>query len=117
MKYFVSFVEEFWQGQLPKVMCRIEVREEPSESPYSIEEIHFCTDREDDYYKFREEWDWKTITKEELEKVRKVARSFKEEWLAQKEAKCKHKNTVAINEEGHAGIFCSDCGKKLEDEC
>ena len=31
--------------------------------------------------------------------------------------KCQHKNTVALNEEGHAGIYCVDCGEKLEDAC
>ena len=34
-----------------------------------------------------------------------------------KQAKCLHKKTVAINEEGHAGIYCVDCGEKLEDAC
>ena len=33
------------------------------------------------------------------------------------ENKCQHKKTVAINEEGHAGVYCSDCGEKLEDAC
>ena len=33
------------------------------------------------------------------------------------ELKCQHKKTVAINEEGHAGIYCTDCGKQLEKEC
>jgi len=31
--------------------------------------------------------------------------------------KCPHKKTVAINEEGHAGVFCVDCGEQLEKEC
>lgn len=31
--------------------------------------------------------------------------------------KCPHKKTVAINEKGHAGIFCVDCGEQLEKEC
>ena len=31
--------------------------------------------------------------------------------------KCPHKKTVAINEEGHAGVYCVDCGEKLEDAC
>jgi len=31
--------------------------------------------------------------------------------------KCPHKKTVALNEEGHAGAYCSDCGEKLEDAC
>ena len=32
-------------------------------------------------------------------------------------ARCPHKQTVALNEEGHAGIFCCNCGKQLEDGC
>lgn len=32
-------------------------------------------------------------------------------------AKCPHKATVALNEEGHAGIYCSDCGEKISGEC
>jgi len=31
--------------------------------------------------------------------------------------KCSHKKTVAINEEGHAGVYCVDCGEQLEREC
>ncbi len=32
-------------------------------------------------------------------------------------ARCPHKKTVAINENGNAGVFCASCGKKLEEEC
>ncbi len=28
---------------------------------------------------------------------------------------CKHKVTVVINEEGHAGVYCADCSRRLED--
>jgi len=34
-----------------------------------------------------------------------------------KALKCQHKKTVAINEEGHAGVFCVDCGEQIEKEC
>lgn len=80
-RFWVSFVEEFWPGQRPKVMCRIEVYEKLEKSPYTTEEIHFCTDRKEDYYDFREKWDWKTISKKNLEKVRTIAKSFEQEWL------------------------------------
>jgi len=30
---------------------------------------------------------------------------------------CPHKKTVAINEEGHAGVYCVNCGEQLEKEC
>ena len=83
-KYWITFVEEYWEGQRPKVMCRIEVYEKPSKSQYASEEIHFCTDREETYYKFREKWDWRTISKKRLEKVRKIAKSFEQERLDKK---------------------------------
>jgi len=31
--------------------------------------------------------------------------------------KCQHQETVAINEEGHAGVYCVNCGKQVEKEC
>lgn len=31
--------------------------------------------------------------------------------------KCLHIITVAINEEGHAGVYCCACGEQLEKEC
>ncbi len=34
-----------------------------------------------------------------------------------KTVECQHKKTVAINEEGHAGVYCADCGEQLEKEC
>jgi len=30
---------------------------------------------------------------------------------------CPHNSTVALNEEGHAGIYCSGCGEKISNEC
>jgi len=35
----------------------------------------------------------------------------------EEQAECPHKKTVAINEEGHAGVYCSDCGEQVEREC
>ena len=32
-------------------------------------------------------------------------------------SKCQHKVTIALNEEGYAGVYCSGCGKQLEKEC
>lgn len=34
-----------------------------------------------------------------------------------KVVECLHKKTVAINEEGHAGVYCARCGEQLEKEC
>jgi len=30
---------------------------------------------------------------------------------------CQHQETVAINEEGHAGVYCVGCGEQIEREC
>jgi len=30
---------------------------------------------------------------------------------------CEHPKTVCVNEEGNAGVFCSDCHEQLEREC
>lgn len=35
----------------------------------------------------------------------------------QEQQECSHKNTVALNEEGNAGVYCVDCGEQLEKEC
>ena len=32
-------------------------------------------------------------------------------------APCLHDKTIAINEEGNAGVFCAECGEQLEKEC
>ena len=37
--------------------------------------------------------------------------------MLKKRRNCPHKKTVALNEEGHAGIYCVACGEKLEDGC
>ena len=34
-----------------------------------------------------------------------------------KKRKCPHKVTVAINEEGYAGVYCLDCDEQVEKEC
>ena len=78
-KYFISFTEEFWQGQIPKIMGRIEVYKKSEE--YAVEEIRFCTDNEELFYKFRERWDLETITEKELRLVRNIATMFEQEWL------------------------------------
>lgn len=78
-KYFISFIEEFWERQKPKIIGRIEVYEKSKK--YAVEEIRFCTDKEELFYKFREKWDFETITKKELGLVRNMATIFEQEWL------------------------------------
>jgi len=87
-KYFISFVEEYWQGQIPRIMGRIEVYEKDEE--YAVEEIRFCTDRGELFYEFREKWDFETITEKNLRLVRNTAKMFEQEWLN------KRKNAKAL---------------------
>lgn len=37
--------------------------------------------------------------------------------VEEKEEACPHIITVAINEEGHAGVYCNSCGEKVEGKC
>jgi len=37
--------------------------------------------------------------------------------LPMPEEECQHQETVAINEEGFAGVYCVDCGEQIEREC
>ena len=46
------------------------------------------------------------------ETQRKVDEFSRKRWRE----KCSHKTTVALNEEGNAGIYCVDCGKKISSE-
>jgi len=79
-KYFLSFVEEFWPKQKVKIVCRMEVSPEPAKDAYDKEEVHFHTDRVDEYEKLREKWDFKTVTEEELGYIKKyIEDNFNEE--------------------------------------
>jgi len=52
-----------------------------------------------------------------IQQLAKDLKNKKKREKISKAVKCPHKNTVAINEEGHAGIFCVSCGEQLEKEC
>lgn len=76
MKYFLSFVEEGIFNEryysLNYVGGRLEVYSDDSQ--YAIDEIRFLTNKKS-WYKFRDEWDFKDVTPEELEKIEKIIRS------------------------------------------
>ena len=57
------------------------------------------------------------MPRDSIEKRNKAILHKRKKAIQIKQSKCPHKKTVAINEEGHAGIYCSDCGEKLEDAC
>ena len=71
--YFISFIEEAIMG--PKygnyVAGRIEVYIEPE--PHDIEEIRFFTKKLDEYFGFRNKWDFKDVSQAELDEIRKTA--------------------------------------------
>jgi len=74
-KYFISFVEEYWPGQLPNTTIgRIEVSGDSRESPHNTEEIPWGTERIDEFRAFRERWDWREILPYHLDWLRKYVR-------------------------------------------
>lgn len=74
-KYFITFTEEFWMGRDKKfeswVEGRLEIYDNFGDSPYAIKEIRFCNNA-DDWYKFREKWDFRDITEKKLVQVVKL---------------------------------------------
>ena len=71
-KYFVSFIEEgiFNPKYEGWVGGRVEVYS--PEEPYAIEEIRFFTKRSEEWYNYRERWDFKDITKKQLTELRRT---------------------------------------------
>lgn len=76
-KYFLNFIEEFWSGQSVAHLGRVEVYDETSKNPYAQEEIRFVFKNSKDYYKVREKWDFKTVTEEELSKLKRILEEYK----------------------------------------
>jgi hypothetical protein len=82
-KYFISFVEEAvmnpdWAGY---VGGRIEVSDVGSDTGYAAEEIRFFTkNRLSEFYRLRDEYDFKEINAAQLDRLRKeVAKNFYKE--------------------------------------
>ena len=73
--YFISFIEEWWQGQKVKHMGRAEITDERKESPYADEEIPFAFNDTKKYQEIRDKWDWKHVNKEELDKLRNILKT------------------------------------------
>jgi len=72
VEIFISFIEEGimnpqYHGY---VGGRIEVSK--PDDYFATEEIRFFTKNTEEYYKFRERWDMKEITKGELEEIRQT---------------------------------------------
>ncbi len=79
-KYFLSFVEEYWPGQRVKIMCRMEVSPRPAKDAYDKTEVHFHTNKVEEYGKLREKWDFSTVSQGELDYIKKyIEDNFNEE--------------------------------------
>lgn len=73
-KYFINVVEE---GIMNKkyfnfVGGRVEILDD--KHPYSIDEIRFFTNKIKEWNKFREEWDFKKVSKKQLEQITKTVK-------------------------------------------
>lgn len=69
--FFVSFIEEaIFNPKYEKEYVGGRVEVYTSDSDYAVEEIRFFT-KDKNWNKFREKWDFKDITKKDLDKLRK----------------------------------------------
>jgi len=71
-KYFLSFVEEmvFNPDFKNYVGGRVEVF--IKEEEYDIEEIRFFTNKQKEFLKFRNEWDFKDVSAKQLNQIRQI---------------------------------------------
>ena len=86
-RYFITFTEEFWAagtdfcgvGKIREdiddfMMGRIEVYDKKSKNPFADREIRFFCKNKEEFYEFREKWDFKDIDEKELTKLKKIAK-------------------------------------------
>lgn len=73
-RYFISFIEECIQNPefYDYVGGRIEITDELSDRFYATNEIRFFTNKIDEFYDFRERWDFKTVSKKKLVYIEKI---------------------------------------------
>ena len=77
-KFFLSFIEEAvlnpdYEGY---VGGRVEISETGEE--YAKEEIRFFTNKLSDFWRVRDEWDFKEVTAGQLERLRKTLAGYME---------------------------------------
>ena len=66
-KYFINFIEEFWDGNKSLGhFGRIEIFEGDNE----VEELRFEIKNEQEYIAFREKWDFRDISENELKELK-----------------------------------------------
>ncbi len=75
--YFLSFVENVIRNPNYRGYRsgRIEVYDDETDNPYAEEEIHFLTDRVDEYLEFREKFDFEEVTEKKLDKLRSITKN------------------------------------------
>lgn len=59
---------------------------------------------------------WEYRDKSRARELRGRWKKIEEGAIEADENTCPHERTVLLNEEGHSGKYCADCGKKLEEE-
>lgn len=69
--YWLSFTEEIIMNTDPKydgyIGGRVEVYDRKSDNPYAEDELRFFTKKQDEFYKFREQWEGKDIDEKTLD--------------------------------------------------
>ena len=84
-RIFVSFIEEYWPGQIrDTTIGRVEV-ERPGDQ-YPSEEIRWGCQATGGFYAFRDKWDFKYVSEKELLKIRnEIKKKFASELWIKKE--------------------------------
>lgn len=68
MKYFLSFIEEAvmnprYEGY---TAGRLEIYDDANGGPYALREVRFFTRDQDGFSRFRNKWDFKTVSEKRL---------------------------------------------------
>ena len=84
-RIFVSFIEEYWAHQVEgTTLGRVEV--ERLGDRYPSEEIRWGCQATDEFYAFRDKWDFKYVSEKELSKIRnEIKKKFAPELWIKKE--------------------------------
>jgi len=68
-QWWISFIEEGIGNPdyYECVGCRVEIREDWMDGrPYPVNELSFLTKKRDEFWKFREDWDSKSLNRQQL---------------------------------------------------
>jgi len=77
--YFLSFIEESFMGVTDRTFGRVEVYTNKKTKEYVIDELRFSFKENQqinkEFRKFREKWDFKNVSKKELESVARTIKN------------------------------------------